>query len=129
MSHWIAIMKQTDYTENNPLVISNPKIEALEDARKLFLDALDEFAKQKQLEPNEIKELKEILQNVYLSKKLHYLLEYKIGIFSDYLNFATNFALQESPIEKPFTNVFYLRHTKQLLTNKHAKYSVINEQY
>lgn len=122
-------MKQTDYKEKNPLIISNPKIEALDKAKKIFLDALDDYAKQKHLGQNEIKELKEILQNVYLSKKLHYLLEHKVSIFSDHLNFATNFALQESPINKSFTNVFYLRHTKQLLTNKHTKHTVINEQY
>jgi hypothetical protein len=106
------------YREKNPLIISNPKIEALEEAQKIFLEVIDEYAKNNRLGQNELKELKEILQSIYFSKKLHYLLEHKMSIFSNYLDFATNFALKESSTSKSFTNVFYLKHTRQLLTNE-----------
>lgn len=107
--------------KNNPIAVRNAKIEALEEAKQLFLNALDQFSEENNISEEELSSVKELVEEEYLNKRLSYLLEHKTERFSEYLNASLDSSFRKilSPddSEATFTRVAYIKHTKQLLTN------------
>jgi len=88
--------KKKNYIKGNPLIISNPKIEALEDAYKLFLEAIDEYSKLNDLNEEELNEIKNTLNEIYKNKKIQYFLEQEMNIILNKFKILYEDALKES---------------------------------
>ncbi|AEV32868.1 hypothetical protein Oweho_1889 [Owenweeksia hongkongensis DSM 17368] len=105
--------------KKNPLKINNPRIEALDDAYKWFLEVLDNFATEKNITAEEIADLKKIVFKEYMNKKMSYTLDHKLSILSKYIDSSMCSALRENSLkEKPSTSLVYMKHTKHLLSNE-----------
>ncbi len=112
---------ETVYRKNNPLVFRSQRIDALNEAYRIFSSVLEDYIRMNNLDPEDIKEIKKALNRAYQEKKLSYYLDYKINKYKNYIDFALDFVLNnlEQPHEnKEFKTVFYLKHTKQLMTNE-----------
>jgi len=88
-----------NYKKGNPLIISNPKIEALEDAYKLFLEAIDEYSKLNELSEEELNEIKNTLKEIYKKKKIQYFLEQEMNIILNKIKTLYEDALKESSVK------------------------------
>lgn len=106
--------------KHNPLSMRNERMQALEEAYNYFNKILEEYSMSKNLNDSDLEELKLLIKEAYLDKKLNYFLETKLSNFNDYLDFAMASALNQttSKQDSSFSSLFYLRHTKQLLTNE-----------
>jgi hypothetical protein len=112
---------ETTYKHNNPIALNNHRINALDEAYQIFLTVLDEYIQKNDLNPEDIKEIKNALVKAYNEKKISYYLDNKFDKFTNYIDYALGAALTnlgQSKENREFKNIFYLKHTKQLLTNE-----------
>ncbi|HNS29001.1 MAG TPA: hypothetical protein PKL52_00575 [Tenuifilaceae bacterium] len=117
-------METKSTISRNPLVYQNQKQKTLDEAKKLFMKYLKEFAQYKNLSENEIMLIKEFFEEVYLEKKATYILEEKLRELNQYLNLAFNFALssinRKQSVPEDLTKVFYYKNKKgELIYERH----------
>lgn len=109
-------MEKTAVLERNPIIFKNDKQERLEEAKKLFLSTLTEFAKMQNLSEDEYTLILKYINEAYLEKKASYLLQERINELSSQLDHALKFALAGSyktdTLKDSFTKVFYYRNKR-----------------
>lgn len=103
--------------KNNPIAIRNAKIEALEDAKEIFINTLEQFSSENIISSDELNAVRNLVEAEYINKRLSYLIEHKTERFSEYLNDALGKISFEEESETTFTRLSYIRHTRQLLSN------------
>ena len=108
-------------SKNNPIKIHNYKIASLEQATDALLNILEELSQNEELPTEAIEQVKKMIEKVSAQKKMSYLLEDKLGIMADYISDACRIALKSKSKNSTneYTEVTYMNHTKQLLTNEY----------
>lgn len=106
---------------NNPLVINNDRIKALDKAYQLFIKTLDEYVKDNPLSKQEIKEIKILIQNAYKRKKLSHFLNHKTSSLKKYLDEAIFHSLQQDIDKKDSDGNLYYNYPKR------TNYLIANE--
>lgn len=107
--------------KDNPLLINNDRIKALDEAYQLFIKPLDEYVKDNPLSKQEVKEIKFLIQNAYKRKKLNYFLNHKTSSLKKYLDEAVFHSLQQDIDKKDSDGSlhhYYLKRTNHLIANK-----------
>jgi hypothetical protein len=104
-------------SSENPFEMKDSKKEALEDAYKLFISILSDYSEENNLPPEFFFELNEIIKEAYQDKKLNYFLESRFDLINGRVNKMVDFALNNKN-KVGYTNLFYLNHTNQLVTNE-----------
>ena len=107
---------------NNPLLFSNSKTEALDDALVMFLEAFNDYALKNNLTEDQINSFKEQILSAYLERQATYFFENKIEDITDYIIKSFSFALT-----KKFKNDEKDNFTKFLYYNN--KHSLIKHEY
>jgi len=114
-------MKNNLMTSKNPIHFSTKKAEALEEAYKLIIEVLNEYADSKNLSENEINYIREQILSAFLERKAHHFLEYKLENLSENFKKALSFALTKSLQDDDkdnFTKLFYYRNKHRLVKNE-----------
>jgi hypothetical protein len=113
-------METTTAIEKNPIIFQNDKQKRLEEAKKMFLASLIEFAKTQNLSEDDYKLILKYLEEAFVEKKATYMLEDKINDISNHLDHALKFALtgafKNETLKDNFTKVFYYRNKKSAFT-------------
>jgi len=106
-------------SDKNPLLFSDERAEALEEAYNLFLEALNEYAATHELNEEQIATFKEQVLEAYLEKRAGYFLASKITHYADYLNTALSLALNKSldsdDSRQNITRLFYYNNKRHLI--------------
>ena len=105
--------------ENNPIKFSTKNTAALTEAHNLLLSALQEYSKTKSLSLEDIHTIEKLINNQYNKKRIEYFLQEKMLSYSNYIDAIINVPFnQENNLAKDrtYSSVFYLRHTKELVT-------------
>lgn len=108
--------------KNNPIYFSNEKVQALDEAFQLFMDTLNDYLEKNDLANEEINEIKSLIKNTYLEKKLVYLLENRFSYLNETIENAFKLVLDNSK-EKELTgridtNLYYLKKSKRFTLNE-----------
>jgi hypothetical protein len=116
-------MKTTEKQKlaNNPLYFSNSKTKALEEALRIFIEALYEYATKNELTEQQISSFKQLIMDSYLEKRAKYFLEDKFSNFNDYINKSFHFALKHSfdnENRESITKLFYYNNKHKLISNE-----------
>jgi hypothetical protein len=114
-------MKSNIMTSKNPIHFSNKKTEALEEAYKLIIEVLNEYADSKNLSESEFSLIKEQILTAFLERKASLFWEYKLGHISENFKKAISFALTKSlqdDDKDSFTKLFYYRDKHRLVKNE-----------
>jgi hypothetical protein len=112
---------KTIYKHNNPIVFNNHKIDALDEAYQNFSTVFEEYIQKNNLNPDDIRKIKKALLKAYNEKKMTYYLDNKIDNLTNHIDHTLEFALTnlgQSKKNRELKNIFYLKHTMQLLTNE-----------
>jgi len=113
-------MENTAVLKKNPIIFRNDKQVRLEEAKKLFLSTLTEFAKTQNLSEDEYELILKYLNEAYLEKRASYLLQEKLNDLSSQLDHALKFALAGSykteSLKDNFTKVFYYRNKRSSIS-------------
>ncbi len=116
-------MKPTERLKfsNNPIYFTNARTEALEEALRIFLEALNEYANKYELTEEQISSFKSLLFDSYSERKAALFLEDKFSGFNDYLirsfDFALNDPFEEIGKEK-ISNLFYYNKKHRMISNE-----------
>lgn len=105
--------------ENNPIKFSSKNMDALTEAHNMLLSALNEYAKIKSLSEEDVLTLKHLINNQFNKKKIEYFLQDKVFHYSNYIDNIINLSFNQdrNPAkDKTYSSVFYLKHTKELVT-------------
>lgn len=98
----------------NPIRFENEKVENLNEAKKIFLNAIDEYLTRHPDKYSEIRSLKVEIEKAYLDKKATYLLEDKFEDFERFLQKSFRFAMSNSKeLGKDSSSLYYLKHSKR----------------
>ncbi len=114
------MLKKEEIYKHNPIHIANYQISNLDSITGKLLNILDEIAKDQNLSDEELNEIRETIQRIYIKKKASYFIEEKMTVFFEYLTDACNVALKskKGPHHNDYTELTYVNHTKKLLTNE-----------
>ncbi len=106
--------------KGNPLAFKSPKIERLDKAYSALIEIVKEYAERENLSEEDVLMLTQLLVEVYSFKKAEYIIDHKLNRIGLYLNtaFCKAFNLEEEDNKRQYTDLLYLKHTKQLLTNE-----------
>lgn len=119
MFHVFYNMMDLEISKNNPIVLRDHRSLALEKAYESLQKLLDNYITENNIDPVVSAEIKRLRHEVYTESKVSYLIDNKLNTFSDYLESSMCFALKTSySPKKVFTDLFYVKHSKQLLTHE-----------
>lgn len=104
----------------------------LNEARKTFIKALEEYEAKNPDQREELAEIRTSINEIFLKRKASFLLEDRLSYLNEYLNAAFNFALKDHFDSKVSsgdseTRLFYLKKSKRFILNEQFKRFSFNE--
>lgn len=104
--------------KNNPVQFKDSRTEALEDAYNLFMEILKEYAESNSLSESNFSELKSLIDEAYIDKKISYFLDFKLDNLNEKIDTFVDFALSNPSKKSNYINLFYIKQTNHLITNE-----------
>lgn len=120
-------LKDTKILNSYPGYVNNERMEAVEETLKLFRESLKEYAAENNLPLEQIRQIEEYLEKIYILRKASLHFESKTGSFLNYLSEAANIMARNSDnCTRMFRNsemteeskFFYYNNKNHLITNE-----------
>lgn len=103
----------------NIILKKDEEIKRIDDIYTFIISYIDENATTYKISVEDISILKEKVAEAYIERKSARFMEKSFGVFCEYFDYSLNNALNiDSNNDKDFIKLFYVNHTKHLLTNE-----------
>ena len=94
--------------------IQSERIEYLEEAKNLLIEAINEYKTKNPEDLSDIKSLERVVEKIYSQRKAQLFVNDRFHHLNEYLNSALEFALKSKSDENvPVSKYFYLKESKR----------------
>lgn len=104
--------------QNNPVLFKDSRVSVLDDAYGVFLDIVKEYAKNNNISDDSLDELVVLIKEAYQDKKIEYFLDSQLEGLGEKVEDFVDLALNSPNKRTSYTNLFYIKHTNQFITNE-----------